>query len=789
MLRQFKDNIYQGLVKCGGLEKDNIELELKFLELKRANYSRVVSRLAKLTDSVVESVTVDFFLKDNRRLTKQTDSDEVRDTTKTSIFTKTLPADESLAESIKLSLSYEKDEVVVDPSIIDCATFRRVKNRKTFYFDRIKVDCSVVDKTSKSNVQTSYEIEIEALEVTTDTLLSYRDNSKCILTIMSDMLEQINSILMEYVVIRTFNKVTDSRQQDRIYTRALSNARDLKKGDITTDGFINGNYVLTVKADGIRTILYIDIYGIWKIQTSRDEDIVQKIADPVDQLKSAYPIFLDCEEVFDEVNEIEMYIPFDVIILKSKEIQKLPLISDDAQQKSRYFYLNKITGALQKKINVSLKPYIYLGKTLESVKMAFKKINEFAERQNYENDGYIASPIKEQYLNPLPSHGRGNSVLSEHAEICKIKPWEKLSIDIVYDPSLDRVFVTNNEGKLVEFHGTDKNKFSVCENLDISDWQATACEVVEVAPRRDPDGTIVLYPYRLRHDKILPNGEKVAKSVWDSLFDHVSVDTVLGTDLKLVRMYHNDIKRYTLSMINSNSPKKRRERLLVDIGSGRLGDLAKWTHAGIDKVLAIEPNEDNIAEAYRRLASSRSDIEVKIINAGGEDSDLITDALGEMIDSETPTSVAITSMLSMSFFFIDDVTFENFCKTLRSIAKQVGNSVWFYFFTIDGDSVRKEFDDESGKRKFDIVEMEYIKSQELLKTHIQGTIVDDYTEGIVDIDRLVNRLTPTGKDPFLVFSNLRDPEDSNLGIPKYFFNENNKKFSSLYSYGAMKIYP
>lgn len=785
MLRQFKDNIYQGLIKCGGLEKDNIELELKFLELKKANYSRVVSRLEKLTDSITESITIDYFLKDNRRLTRQ--NDEIRDTTKTSVFMKMLPADESLAEPIKLALSYEKDEPVVDQSIIDCATFSRVKNRKTFYFDKIKVDCSVVDKTTKSNVQTSYEIEIEALEVTSDNLLSYKDNNKCILTIMSDMLEQINSILMEYVVIRTFNKATDSRPQDRIYTRALSNARDLKKGDITTDGFVSGNYVLTVKADGVRTILYIDVYGIWKIQTSREEDTVQKIADSADKLKSVFPIFLDCEEVFDEVNETEVYIPFDVIVLKSKEVQRLPLIADPPL-KSRYGYLNKITGVLQEKINVTLKPYIRLGQTTESVTQAFRQVADFAKRQRYENDGYIASPIKEQYLNPVP---RGNSVLSDHAEICKIKPWEKLSIDIVYKAALDRVFVTSNEGKLIEFHGTDKNKFSVFENLDVSDWPAsgTDTQVVEVAPRREPDGTIVMYPYRLRHDKILPNGERVAKAVWDSLFDHVSEDTVLGKDLKLVRMYHNDVKRYTLSMINSNSPKKRRERLLVDIGSGRLGDLAKWVHADVDRVLAVEPNEDNIAEAYRRLASSKSDIEVKIINAGGEDSDLITDSLGEMLALDTPTSVAITSMLSMSFFFTEDSMFENFCKTLRNIARRVGGSVWFYFFTIDGDSVKEEFGDESGKRKFDIVEMEYIKSQELLKTHIEGTIVDDYTEGIVDIERLVNHLTPTGKDPFLVYSRLKDPQDSNIGIPKYFFNENNKRFSRLYSYGAMKIYP
>lgn len=788
MLRQFKDNIYQGLIKCGGLEKDNIELELKFLELKKANYSRVVSRLEKLTDSITESITIDYFLKDNRRLTRQ--NDEIRDTTKTSVFMKMLPADESLAEPIKLALSYEKDEPVVDQSIIDCATFSRVKNRKTFYFDKIKVDCSVVDKTMKSNVQTSYEIEIEALEVTGDNLLSYKDNNKCILTIMSDMLEQINSILMEYVVIRTFNKATDSRPQDRIYTRALSNARDLKKGDITTDGFVSGNYVLTVKADGVRTILYIDVYGIWKIQTSREEDTVQKIADSADKLKSVFPIFLDCEEVFDEMNETEVYIPFDVIVLKSKEVQKLPLIADPPL-KSRYGYLNKIAGVLQEKINVTLKPYIRLGQTTESVTQAFRQVADFAKRQRYENDGYIASPIKEQYLNPVP---RGNSVLSNHAEICKIKPWEKLSIDIVYKAALDRVFVTSSEGKLIEFHGTDKNKFSVFENLDVSDWpdptqEGSDMQVVEVAPRREPDGTIVMYPYRLRHDKILPNGERVAKAVWDSLFDHVSADTVLGKDLKLVRMYHNDVKRYTLSMINSNSPKKRRERLLVDIGSGRLGDLAKWVHADVDRVLAVEPNEDNIAEAYRRLASSKSDIEVKIINAGGEDSDLITDSLGEMLDLETPTSVAITSMLSMSFFFTEDSMFENFCKTLRNIARRVGSSVWFYFFTIDGDSVKEEFGDKSGKRKFDIVEMEYIKSQELLKTHIEGTIVDDYTEGIVDIKRLVNHLTPIGKDPFLVYSRLKDPQDSNIGISKYFFNENNKRFSRLYSYGAMKIYP
>lgn len=770
MLKQFKEGVCQSFFKHEGLSRDNIELELKFKGITKLKFLRVLSRLHLMgAHRIEEETSIDFFLGNGTRLTKR--DSELYDTTKIRTFDQIIPQSESVAETVRLTMSYEKNNRLDDTSIVECAKFRRVKNRTSFFFKKVRIDCTVVDTTEDANVLTGYEIEIEALDLTEKDIMCYADD--CILTILSEAFHKINTVLFEALIISKFNDVVDSKVKDKIYTRALANARDLKKSDITLDGLANGDYTITTKADGIRVILYIDIYGIWKIQPAKDEDIVVKIGEVPNELKTVFPIFLDCEEVFDELEEREVYIPFDTIVIKTKKIQERPLIGEN---NSRFSLVKKTVGILQKYINVTIKPFIELGKTHESFSKAFKEISSFSKEQNYENDGFIMTPMSTSYIS-LPNR-RHDRNLSNSAEICKLKPWEKLSIDIILRSN--KVYVTSNEGKLVEFKGTDKHRFDL-DNLDLEGWPEGE-HVVEAAPKR-VDDTIKLYAYRIRSDKSLPNGENVAKSIWDSLHDHISPDTVLGHDLKLVRMYHNDIKRYVLRLLNDNSPRNS-TKSIVDIGSGRLGDLMKWTHVGIDRVLAVEPNEDNIAEAYSRLKNYKGKTEVKIVQASGEDTELIVDSA----DFGPEESISIVSMLSMSFFFIDDDHFENFCHTLRSLATKFSRELWFYFFTVDGDSVKRVFG-KSSTKTFDIVKMELDTDTELLRTNIEGTIVENYVEGLPDIQRLVNHLTPMGKDPFLTYETLVDPAANRIGIPRYLFNESNKTFNSLYSYGAMKIYP
>lgn len=754
MLTSHKDGIYQALFKCKGLDERNIELELRFQQIHEYEFKRVVAKLEQMSPLKVESaVSTNLFIDNSNRVERREDG--VYDTSKATLFRAAIASSSTVANPVVVALSYEKNDIVFDETIVENVKFTRVKKRRSFLFSGFKVDCSIVDTIAGSNIKTSYEIEIEALEITPDNL--------DVLGAMDAMFHRINLILIEFLIINEFNKLVDSPRKDgRIDTRSLSTARDLKKEDITYDGLANGNYVVTTKADGVRSLLGICRYGIWKLTPQRDMDDIERVGDTPPQLEKILPIYLDCEEVFDQTHERELIIPFDILVMRDKEVQKLPLIGE----RSRYTYTKKITGTIAGNVNVALKPYFNLGRTLESMKSAFVYATEFADAQPYENDGFIITPVMEKYKISNPGKVR---VLSVQPEICKLKPWEKLSIDLLRKNN--KVYVTDQTGALVEFIGTEKNPFSTERNINLDGFPDG--EITEAAPTLVGD-RVVLVAYRSRHDKVLPNGAYVARSIWNSLHDHISLETLFGTDLKSVRMYHNEIKRHVIEGIEA--------RGIVDIGSGRLGDLKKWEASGIKNVLAIEPDSSNIEEANRRLAKSSGQVTVRLVQAGGEDTAVIVNEIDDIGD------LAIVSMLSMSFFFIDD-RLDQFCATLRGIATRVGKPVWFHFFTLDGTSVKEFFNGKSGKATFDIVKMEYDNLTETLKTDIEGTIVDEYTEGLPNLAELVTRVTPTGESPELELTRLDDPATNELGLSRYVFNENNLKFNRLYSFGRMKIYP
>ena len=114
-----------------------------------------------------------------------------------------------------------------------------------------------------------------------------------------------------------------------------------------------------------------------------------------------------------------------------------------------------------------------------------------------------------------------------------------------------------------------------------------------------PNNTIVEYAYdyerkmlvpsRVRHDKIKPNSYDIASDIWSDILLPIDNETMKGNTLLLMKRYHNRIKR---ELFVGNG------KYLLDIGSGRGGDINKWK--GFDKIVAVEPNPEHIKELRRR---------------------------------------------------------------------------------------------------------------------------------------------------------------------------------------------
>lgn len=151
-------------------------------------------------------------------------------------------------------------------------------------------------------------------------------------------------------------------------------------------------------------------------------------------------------------------------------------------------------------------------------------------------------------------------------------------------------------------------------------------------------------------------------------YDH-TVQTV-GSDYKgnrdksrsiALKKYHNDIKRALTARFAHGAPK------VLDLASGRGGDLAKWADQKVGYVLGMDISPGECEEANRRYA------EMKALGQMGQ---LVaeyrsTDDIGQKVlhlvqDTPTPNQpfAVVSCMFAFHYFFCDVQTLKNFLETV-----------------------------------------------------------------------------------------------------------------------------
>lgn len=778
MISRYARDLLNIKAQGAGFSGGSFELELKIKGVSKIQFNDLKAYAQERFEST-KTVTIDSFL-DEDRYTKQTDGDipstgdielnKYYKTTKKPLFNKELERQGTMSHNVKLTLAYEMfvPANVFNENILN-SSYVRYKNRTSYKIGNVSLDMTEVDTFSPNRKE--YEVELELVD----------DITEANITALENVYMQINNILLRSNTIMSFNsycggnlRMSNPNSTIKMDYGVLAKVRNLKLKDLTIDGLMNGKYTITLKADGERVVILVDQSGVWMLQSRPGNDIVERITDTPECILPLTPLVLDAEMVFTR-NEEDLFIPFDIISLKGKTlIQKFPLVGD----KSRMAFIEKVVKHLSSYMNITTKTYYEIGNTSKSAILSMQEVQSFAESVNYDNDGYIITPIDEGYYQHTDKIRLEQRILSDYPDICKLKPWELLTIDVVYKDS--RIYVSENSGKeLKVFRGSKKYPFNHQINLNHDSLRENEGAIVEIAPEI-VEGVIVLKFYRTRSDKMQPNRERVADNVWNDLNNPITPDTVIGKDMKMIRDYHNCVKRMILNSI----PKGYN---LVDLGSGRLGDMSKWNH--LHSILAIEPNEDHIEEAKRRLRNTGNNrkLNIKMIKAGGEDTDIIMENFHQFnLDNK---KVAVVSMLTMSFLFSCDEVFDGFIKTLRSIAKHCEGECWFHFITVNGPSVRKIFNDKSGTIKLDIAELRYNHEEGELFINIDKTIVTDQKEWLVDIDRVVRAVTPEGVKPEFTIEQVPEPQNNVYGLTRYAFSESNLLFNSLFAFGKIKVHP
>src|SRR5207253_5209168 len=127
---------------------------------------------------------------------------------------------------------------------------------------------------------------------------------------------------------------------------------------------------------------------------------------------------------------------------------------------------------------------------------------------------------------------------------------------------------------------------------------------------------------RIRADKHRPNHRNIAVDVWDDIHHPIEPETLQGRSLVLSRAAFNRIKRALYDSIPSN-------KTLLDIGGGNGGDISKWGR--YRRVVSVEPKEKNRQEFTRRVQLQGMTEKVRLVAAGGEETEVITSAGREFL--------------------------------------------------------------------------------------------------------------------------------------------------------------
>lgn len=783
------------------------------------HYDRLLNLLRQTSEEKVELSTVSLGANNIRRISIINAGDEPEDIIwqrKDRIKDILLPD-----YDVKVSLSKEtilrKEEIPVNFQV----KVVRERTRRSFLIANgmAKVDLTAVMMKTEDNImRNSYEVELE-FTGTKDNLQVFIEQVDYIFKALrgTNIIytnQQKNSLISDTV------KILGGTRYGAIDKNVLVEARNIKRRDLVYGGIVGNqqlidpqvlatpkrpnkvgsgtNYLITFKADGLRKMLIIHITGIWLVYPPFEFNLVLDLTLNIPNLalllKQFNGTILDGELVIPKVDKqtTYWYLPFDCLSFRNNAtVQQQP-----------YTERQKVFLAVSRAIKT---PTLTID-TKESAEIKtpqdfFRLVNYFLDKRDkldYPEDGIMFIPIDTKYNPNSQRYKLYERTLTKIPDICK---WKKSS-DITIDFSIKWI----DQNNLLELHSYDEeNKQSVPFKGDnINPLTPDMIDHTNALTLDKPTGLVVEYewvvlpqadkpaettqgifkPIRIRYDKAGPNRLSIALDNWEDIINPIREEEIRGESLKMVFSYHNRIKQSLYQNLITNKGNKFVGVNILDIGSGRGGDVSKWRRLtdrqnplSTGFVVAVEPNKENAKSLVTRINTYGLTDKVTIVPVGGEDTVAITKAVRENIPGGKVD--AITLMLSLSFFWSTQSHLDALVNTIVNNLKPGGKIL---FLTIDGDSVEELFEPIEGDPIKEIT-----ISTSKIQLHpksppplgravdfiLPNTIVGEQREYIVHLKDLTDKLSKYG----IYLTDFHKADDEKL------LSESNKLFTSLYSYG------
>jgi len=641
---------------------------------------------------------------------------------------------------VRVSINSEVPIEPVEDFVYDVL---RIRNRTTFRFKAMRIDMTEVDPQSYQSGRSdddrrllpTYEVEIEIINPKIDThnkMIQFNQLLKKVYMELYDT-ELLYTFKERDGLSRYINRILGEKDGPVLQWGMMARARNLKFRDMVWGGLVGGKivdervhstvpnyYTVTHKTDGLRKFLAIDKTGIWLVFPPREANLLYRFT-ARDQDRSLSGLILDGElvdrdhrkldtgtRIVDEEDvvgvsiyaresmkrrkEIQKFLGFSsskywflvfdtLAIDRNKSVQRLP---HSERMREGYQAVNRMEVDPNPRLLISFKSFRQIASTEEFFEVMQRM---FAEKPllPYEEDGFIFMSEMAPY-NPIRRIKNANKrrlrvkerSLVKMPDICKWKPVKRITIDfsIVHRPGGQVELMVLKDRDLAPFKGTRAFPFD-SETMVEHDHPL-------LNPEEYPTGTVIEFewnfslekfvPILARLDKLKPNKDEVAEDDFSDIFNPITEETLQGKNFRLMRKYHNHIKRQLFSGV-------KEEKFLLDIGSGRGGDVYSW--GKFDKIVAVEPNSDHIVELENRLEALGIRDRVRILKAGGENTSKITKAVREFIGGRVDV---VSMMFSLTFFWRNEMMLKKLVDSINVNLKDGGE---FIFTTMDGDTVEE----------------------------------------------------------------------------------------------------
>ena len=478
----------------------------------------------------------------------------------------------------------------------------RKKSRTRYQTTFGSIDLTIVDTIKdETRFVRSYEVEVEVTDSKADPRL--------VLTVIKDILQLKQNNF--FVITGTEQKrvLNEYKALVNSYYFVGAQPETLQKDKLTQ--LYKQRYSVTDKADGDRYFLFIDSESRVYFIDSNLQGILKT------DIQSTFANTIVDGEVVRTDHTID-FLAFDLLCFKGKDLRgdknyllqtRLGLLTEVAKNtfsNDRY--------------RVSVKEYIFRNVFLGSEVLLASK-----STKDYKNDGLIFTPMDEPY-----------PTVRKWSNLYKWKPAELNTIDFysvqkegVWELYVQSAPPKDTSGRVHTSTYTlfDINK--ICGTQNVCETQYVTSTTTFEDGLIDPTtylpfqtNTVIEYrfdkvnnkfvPLRTRWDKTANpkkhgNFSEVACSIFHNILNPVEQELLFRFCVppqdkyyEKMRKFHNKIKETLYSKYCNNA------KHLLEMCSGRGGDMHKWVYNGVHNVHGYDISEKNIAECYRRLEGLRN---------------------------------------------------------------------------------------------------------------------------------------------------------------------------------------